>query len=70
MSKRSITWHEECLKNMEEALSQKQKRLTLLEQEVGQEGRDLCFYQAQIKACNRRNKDGFDSDKFMRKVKK
>jgi predicted nucleic acid-binding Zn-ribbon protein len=66
MSKQTIVWHENCLKNlkasterMEVAVAMGQARLAAMKEEVK-------YNEAQIEEANRQGKPDFDSEKFLK----
>ena len=67
--KMPIAWHEECLKNMEISLGYKKKLLAQEQNDIERMEKRIMFRKAQIEEAKRKNKDGFDEDKFL-KVRK
>lgn len=66
MSKQTIVWHEDCLKNlkastkrMEVAVAQGQARLAAMKEEVK-------YREAQIEETKRQRKPDFDSERFLK----
>lgn len=66
--KMSISWHEECLKNIKSSLGRKKQELASLQAEVDRYEQNVFIYSWQIKEAKRKGKDGFDQDKFGKKI--
>ena len=67
--KMSIEWHKESLKNTKLSLERKKRQLEDLQIEVARDLQRMTFYDAQVYEAIRQDKDGFDSDKFLKNVK-
>lgn len=65
MTKMPLDWHKECLKNQLEYLSEKERALERIRNEVTDLDNDTQFYKEQIAEAKRRGLDGFDRDRFM-----
>jgi len=63
----SIARHEEMLKNNRVFLEKKRATLNRMIEEFAFSEARFKFYKEQIEEAKRRGKDGFDSDKFMKK---
>ena len=66
--KNPIEWHEECLKNM---IITAKGRTAVSARALAEEKRiwgDVRVLQDQIEMAKSKGKDGFDADRFMRKV--
>jgi hypothetical protein len=66
--KHPIKWHRECLHNQKESLKDELRRLEIQEERVNRLRSDTILYENQIERAIRMKKDGFDSDKFGKKV--
>ena len=68
--KMSIKWHKECLKNKIAHKEKLERRLPGIQNEIDRLNSEIDFYETQIEEAEKRNKDGFDQDLFLRKVDK
>jgi len=66
--KKSIEWHENCLKNMTTYYQSQRSELDRLKLEVGKFACEILFYDGQIARAKREKRDGFDRDRFMVKT--
>jgi len=66
--KMSIEWHKQCLENRKKSLENYQKELEKMERSVDRMKSEVAFYEYQINLAIEKKKDGFDSDKFGKKV--
>ena len=66
--KRPIKWHEKCLANYKDYLLEELRALELLKTRVFNLQEQTRFYEYQITEAKRLNKDGFDPDKWRRKI--
>jgi predicted nucleic acid-binding Zn-ribbon protein len=64
MSKMSLAWHQECLKNCRASLVRKNAELARVREEVRRMEEDVDFLQHQIDQAVAQGKDGFDEDRF------
>lgn len=67
--KMPIKWHKECFGNMKENLFREEADLVRARARVDRARDAVEFYAEQIAEAEAKHKDGFDSDKFMRKVR-
>lgn len=71
--KKEIAWHQECLTNIQSTLNRRKEEYERLKQryesEINQLEEDVSFYDYQIHEAIRKNKDGFDSDLFLKKLR-
>lgn len=67
--KMKIEWHEECLKNNKRFIREKREEIRRLQLEIDQNLFDCEMYELQILEAKKKKMDGFDSDKFMKKIK-
>lgn len=65
MSKQTIKWHEECLKNWEASNKRNAEHLARVLEEFKRDSAKLQFYRDQIAEAKKRGKDGFNRDRFM-----
>lgn len=65
--RRSINWHEECLKNQKISLKKKGEQLKQLQDNYARCLLDSLSYEQQILEAKMRGKDGFDKEKFNKK---
>jgi hypothetical protein len=63
--KHPVPWHEECLVNMKNNLSDEQMRLKLHAQRVKTLADKVMFAERQIVEAKRRGLEGFDPDRFL-----
>jgi hypothetical protein len=68
-NKQSIAWHEQCMIARNDSQAYRKRRLAELQHEYDQAEKENAFYQHQIQIAKNRNKDGFDSEKFLMKRK-
>jgi hypothetical protein len=66
-SKMPIKWHRECYKNFKASCERNHQNIELLLRQSADQDARLAFYGQQIEEAERRNLDGFDEDKFMKK---
>lgn len=67
-NKQSIQWHKTILKNYIATLAWKQRTLETLRIEVEEMTQHIEFYQKQIETATEKGKDGFDSERFLKKI--
>jgi len=65
--KRSIKWHEECLKNMKGTLDRIDEDIARMVKHKGIIQREIDFLKLQIDEATKKKKDGFDNYLFLRK---
>lgn len=65
--KRTIEWHEQCLKNMRDNYAREKAALYRHEQEVERRLEDIYKLERQLVAAKKLKRDGFDSEKFMKR---
>jgi hypothetical protein len=65
-----INWHKECLKNIKLSIQRKQENFERLQKEIQRDYRDYDFYEKQIIEAEKEHKDKFDSDRYLKKVKR
>jgi len=70
MSKMSLDWHKECLKNQKSSLEREEERLKNYVDAVERQRRDYIIYKAKVDRAISEGRDGFDSDKFNVEKKK
>lgn len=63
----AIEWHQRCLVNGKKSLEQDKERLKSLKEDIKISEKRISFYEEQINEAIKKGKDGFDSDKFMKK---
>ncbi len=66
--KMPIAWHKQCLANQKSYLENEKKRLVSMMNNVERIGDEIRFYEFQIIEAEEHGKDGFDQDKYGRKV--
>ena len=66
--KHTIEWHRECLKNSLASAQRKKEVIDRMTDELSIDNARNRFLQYQIDEAIRLGKDGFDDEKFMRKV--
>ena len=62
---KSIAWHEECLKNFELNLANKEQELVRLTTEVTRWREEVEFRKQQIAAAKAQGKTEYDADRFL-----
>jgi len=67
--KRSIEWHEECLKNNKRFIKEKREEIRRLQLEIDQNLFECEMYELQISEAKKKKMNGFDSGLFMEKIK-
>ena len=60
-----IDWHENCLQNLKNSLSEAEQRFRRERAKLDKLEADVVFYQNQIDEARRRKLDGFDSDRLL-----
>jgi hypothetical protein len=65
--KQSLERHKYCLKNQEVALEKMRQNLEQLQAEYKRAVDDTAHYRLQVDEAEKKKKDGFDRDKFMKK---
>lgn len=66
--KQTIEWHKKCLENVKDSLFREEAELVRMRAKVDRTREAVEFYEKQIAEAEAQRKDGFDGDKFMRKV--
>lgn len=64
MSKMSIEWHEECLKNMRYSVANNLKEMLEAHARYFTSFKELQRYERQIERAKKLGKDGFDRERF------
>lgn len=64
MSKMSIEWHEECLKNLRHSVVDNLKEMLEAHARYFTSFKELQRYERQIKRAKKLGKDGFDRERF------
>jgi hypothetical protein len=64
----SMAWHKNCLKNVQESLKREEEELERFAARVERTRSQVRFYEQQIEEATKKRRDGFDSEKFGRKV--
>lgn len=67
MSKQSIKWHEDCLKNSQASWAADQKRTSAEVERLEKWRIENQLYEDQIQEAKRKGRDGFDREKFGKK---
>lgn len=70
MGKRTIEWHEDCLRNMNLTFGGMCERLKDLKFQTEKLLKDIRIYEAQIKRAKNEGRGGFDSERFNIKIGK
>lgn len=65
--KMPIEWHKENLKNQIIFLNNKIAELHALQNDINRIKEQVAFQEEQIKEAIKRNKDGFDAERFLKK---
>jgi hypothetical protein len=68
--KMSIEWHEKCLDSTSKSLDKRLNELLNIQNKLSKDINDFNFYKKQINAAKKKNRDGFDSERFMHTLKK
>lgn len=63
--KKSIAWHEECLKNQGYSLKRLEEECARTQKELEKARREFQFYAQQIAIATQQGKTGFDQDRFL-----
>ena len=64
MSKQSVAWHEECLRNATKSYERELARYEEERMRLEHTRVELAIYEYQIKRAKREAKDGFDREKY------
>ena len=64
MSKMKLSWHKECLINMERSYSRQKEHISRLQEDLERSRKAITQLDSQIIEAELRGVDGFDSDKF------
>lgn len=64
MSKMSIEWHEECLKNRKSSLERYKKEYQIAQAKYFETFISVEKYEKQIERAKKLGKDGFDEERF------
>ena len=70
MGKMPIEWHERCFKNNLHHVNKLQAGVNLMIEKLNKKKKDLEFYAEQIDTAREKKKDGFDPDRFLKKLRK
>ena len=62
--KKTIEWHDMCLKNQLLSIREKKDKLISLEKQIEKSDQEIALYAAQIDLARKERKDGFDRDKY------
>lgn len=65
MSKMSIEWHEQCLRNQNTHLTHEEQVLQQQAERVARLRREFFSYEDQIAEAKRRGMDGFDRERLL-----
>ncbi len=65
----AISWHEECLKNEKSSLQDLLKEKKRMDERILRLSQQIAFYQVQIDTAKENGKDGFDQEKYLKKIK-
>lgn len=68
--KQPIDWHANCARNWERTLNEQRDNIHRMISEFEQSEKEYTFYLKQITEAIRVNKDSFDRDRFMVKLRK
>jgi len=63
--KRSIQWHEQCLKSMKLLMEKDIQSVNLANENLASFGRSISTLESQIQRAKELKKDSFDDEKFM-----
>ena len=67
--KMTIEWHKKCLANMKASLAQEEAVVERIRARLDRTVSTVDFYASQITQAENKRKNGFDSEKFMRKAR-
>jgi hypothetical protein len=65
--KNSLRWHRECLKNRQGSLEWTIKEIAKLRVTAERLEKENAFHEKQIAQAEKEGRDGFDSERYMRK---
>ena len=63
-----MEWHKECLERQKQHLMREEKKLADMVKSVERTRSNIKFYECQIVEAEEKKKDGFDRERFGRKV--
>jgi hypothetical protein len=67
--KMPIEWHEQCLESQSKDIDRRLGELLRIQNQLSNDISDFNFYKKQINAAKKKNRDGFDSERFMKGLK-
>jgi hypothetical protein len=62
-----IEWHEQCLENMKKNYEREAEAVARMQQRLDRHGIEIEIYRQKIQEAKARGKDGFDSEKFLKR---
>jgi hypothetical protein len=68
--KMPLNWHKQCLLNQKQHLNHTKEKLDRAQAEYDRCFASTMFYIDQVEQAEKEGREGFDSDKYLRKIKK